>query len=105
MAVHPNAAPVLFDRALLARRQRRALREGAATFLLDRVVEDASERLAAVNRNFGDVVDVWSPGDGLQAAFGGRFNSFTHLVPPAGANEELPLAPQSLDLALSALAL
>jgi SAM-dependent methyltransferase len=95
-------APVLFDRALLARRQRRALRD-PATFLLDRVVEDMADRLAAVNRGFSDVADVWTPGEGLQASFGGRFKSFTHLAAP-DSDEELQLGPVSLDLALSALA-
>jgi SAM-dependent methyltransferase len=105
MAADPNAAPVLFDRALLAQRQRRALGLGAATFLLERIVEDLGDRLAAVNRTFSDVADIWTPGEGLQAAFAGRFSSLTHLAAPADAAEALPLAPQSLDLALSALAL
>jgi SAM-dependent methyltransferase len=105
MAAKLDIPPILFDRALLAQRQRRAIRQGAATFLLDRVVEDISDRLAAVKRNFHDVADVWTAGDGLQPAFAGRFNGFTHLAAPADPREELPLAPQSLDLVLSALAL
>jgi SAM-dependent methyltransferase len=95
-------APILFDRVLLARRQRRA---GLApeTFLLERVIEDMMDRLAAVNRAFADVADVWTPSGALEAAVAGRFRSFKRLTPPLGA-EELALAPQSLDLALSALA-
>jgi SAM-dependent methyltransferase len=104
MAANPNAAPVLFDRALIAQRQRRAIKQGAATFLFDRIVEDIGDRLAAVKRNFTDVADIWTPGDGLQTPFAGRFRSFTHLAAPEHSREELPLAPQSLDLALSALA-
>jgi SAM-dependent methyltransferase len=105
MAADPTAAPVLFDRALLAQRQRRALGLGAATFLLERSVEDLGDRLAAVNRAFSDVADIWTPGECLRAAFAGRFTNFIHLAAPADAAEALPLAPQSLDLALSVLAL
>jgi SAM-dependent methyltransferase len=98
-----TAAPVLFDRALLARRQRRALRD-PATFLLERVVEDMADRLAAVNRDFANVADVWTPDKGLWASLGGRFGTFAHLAAPESGEEELSLAPRSLDLALSALA-
>src|SRR5690242_20024548 len=59
-----TSAPVLFDRALLARRLARAKRLGAATFLLDRVREDMVDRLAAVNRSFAEVADIWTPGEG-----------------------------------------
>jgi len=104
MVANPNATPVLFDRALLAQRQRRAMMQGAATFLLDRVVEDMGDRLAAVKRNFSAVADVWTGGDGLQMPFAGRFDGFTHLAAPTDPREEVPLAPQSLDLVLSALA-
>jgi SAM-dependent methyltransferase len=96
-------APVLFDRALLARRQGRALRD-PATFLLDRVVEDMADRLAAVNRDFSDAADVWTPGEGLRAPFVDRFKSFARLAAPVSGQEKLPLEAASLDLALSALA-
>jgi len=101
MASAPTA-PVLFDRALLLRRQTRALRQGGATFLLDRVIEDMSDRLSAVKREFTAAADIWSPGEGL-SQFGGRFASFAR-VPPS-EQEVLPFEPASLDLALSALAL
>jgi SAM-dependent methyltransferase len=104
MTSGPIHAPVLFDRALLARRQHRARKLGAASFLLDRVVEDMAERLAAVNRAFSDAADIWTPGDGLPASFGNRFKSFAHVAAPSSEDEELPLGPASLDLALSALA-
>ena len=96
-------APVLFDRALLARRQGRALRD-PATFLLDRVVEDMADRLSAVNRDFSDAADVWTPGEGLRAPFVDRFKSFARLAVPVSGQEKLPLEAASLDLALSALA-
>jgi SAM-dependent methyltransferase len=98
----PATTPILFDRALLAQRQRRAA-PAPETFLLDRVVEDMADRLAAVKRGFADAADIWTPGEGLRAAFGGRFASFARRA-PAGTDEDLQLAPQSLDVALSALA-
>jgi SAM-dependent methyltransferase len=94
--------PVLFDRALLAQRQRRAMR-APEIFLLERVVDDMTDRLAAVKRAFADVADIWTPG-GLQAPFTDRFKAFTRVAAPEGADEALALAPQSLDLALSVLA-
>jgi len=99
----PMAAPVLFDRALLASRQRRALR-APETFLLARVAEDLLDRLVAVNRSFADVADIWTPGTGLLPHLAGRVARPVHLAAPESADEELRLAPQSLDLALSALA-
>jgi SAM-dependent methyltransferase len=95
----PATAPVLFDRALLARRLARAKKLGPATFLLDRVCEDMAERLAAVNRSFAEVVDIWTPGAGLSLP-GLKVG---HLDISSG-DERLPLAPAWLDLAVSALA-
>ena len=57
-----SPAPILFDRALLRMRQRRAERLGAATFLLDRVAGEMAERLQVVVRGFADAVDVGTPG-------------------------------------------
>ena len=103
MASSPTHAPALFDRTLLDVRQRRALRD-PATFLLDRVIEDMVDRLAAVKRVFSDAVDIWTPGEGLRAPFGDRFKTFAHVSASEAGGEELALAPQSFDLALSALA-
>jgi SAM-dependent methyltransferase len=105
MVSPPATAPVLFDRALLLRRQRRAMALGAATFLLDRVVEDMADRLSAVRRDFFEVADIWTPGEGLGGKLGGRFRAFSHIAAPASAQERLSLDAESLDLALSALAL
>lgn len=99
---NPSAAPVLFDRALQTQRLRRALRD-PETFLMARVAEDMGDRLLAVNRGFTDAADIWTPG-GLQATFTARFTAFTRVAPPETEREELALPPQSLDLALSALA-
>lgn len=103
MAANPTVAPVLFDRALLLQRQGRAATIGPATFLLDRVVEDMEERLSAVTRAFAGAADIWTPGAGLQELLRGRAQSFTR-VALESAQEVLPFAPESLDLALSALA-
>src|SRR4051812_8953234 len=100
--VNSPSAPVLFDRALLMQRQRRAA-SAPETFLLERVVEDMSDRLAAVNRAFADVADVWTPAGAVESAFAGGFKSFARVAAPETAGEELGLAPHSLDLALSAL--
>jgi len=101
MASNATAAPVLFDRILLARRLERAVTLGPATFLLDRVSEDMEERLAAVNRDFAEVADIWTPGEGLSLS--GRLGKLRHIGLALG-DETLPLAPATLDLAVSALA-
>jgi SAM-dependent methyltransferase len=102
MAQSPTA-PVLFDRALLKRRQDRARKLGPVTFLLDRVVEDFGDRLQAVMRNFADAADIWTPGGLLRAPIVGRFKSVTR-VDLLSDSETLPLQPASVDLAVSALA-
>jgi SAM-dependent methyltransferase len=104
MAPNPNAAPNLFDRALLLARQGRALRLGPATFLLDRVADDMDERLHAVLRDFSDAADIWTPGEGLRKPSRDRFKSVARISLRDTDQEALPLAPESLDLAVSALA-
>ena len=99
---NPTAAPILFDRALLRARQDRARRRGPATFLLDRVTEDMEERLAAVTRDFSDAAEIWTPGELLRKPVADRFKSITRIDPDE--TETLRLAPESLDLAVSALA-
>ncbi|HEY4986772.1 MAG TPA: methyltransferase domain-containing protein [Bradyrhizobium sp.] len=104
MAVNSSTAPILFDRALLAVRQRRAQALGPATFLLDRIAEDMTERLSAVMREFTDAADVWTPGEGLRLP-DARIKSLTRIAPTDVPQEILQLEPESLDLVLSALAL
>jgi len=104
MAQNPPPTPLLFDRALLVRRQLRALALGAETFLFDRVVEDMNDRLAAVKRQFEAAADIWTPGEGLQTDLRRRLPSLARLAPPDSGVEELRLSRGSLDLALSALA-
>jgi SAM-dependent methyltransferase len=104
MAHTPTTAPVLFDRTLLRARQDRALRIGAATFLLDRVAEDMAERLHAVLREFNSAVDIGTPGDQVRNALVGRLNQLFRVDLPEQESEPLPLQPASLDLVVSALA-
>ena len=102
MASNPSTAPMLFDRTLLRARLNRARRGGPVTFLLDRVAEDMEERLQAVTRNFSDVADIWTPGELLRKPVADRFKSIARIEPDD--TETLPLPPESLDLAVSALA-
>jgi SAM-dependent methyltransferase len=95
-----SATPILFDRALLLQRRARARAQGAATFLLDRVCEDMEERLSAVKREFTEVADIWTPGAGFSQR--ASFESFRHIA--QAVDEIVPLSPETLDLALSALA-
>ncbi len=114
---HPES---IFDPALLRRRLRRAARQ-PADFLLTRTVEDILERLAAVQRPFGRVADVGTPGLSLARAVAARHRqAFVVHVGPligplagraeavaavGGDAEHLPLAAGRLDLAVSALGL
>src|ERR1700683_1707160 len=116
-----SEGPMIFDRALIRRRQRRAMALGPATFLLDRVADDFVERLQAVLRQFDIAVDLGTPGEAVRAALAGlrsvgtivatipipdlaiRTNQMERL---AVADEEaLPFRDASLDLCVSALAL
>src|ERR1700692_1372170 len=102
--VSPTAAPILFDRALLQARQRRALKQGPVIVLLDRVAEDIEERLAAVKRDFAEVADIWTPCDALRKPLRNRFKSFTHIDLPDAAQEVLPFQQDALALVVSARA-
>jgi SAM-dependent methyltransferase len=104
MPSNPNTAPILFDRALLHARQSRALVAGPATFLLDRVVEDIAERLHAVLREFKAAADIGTAGDQVRDALAGRMDKIARIDLPDHESEPLALAPESLDLAVSALA-
>ena len=114
----PASVPQIFDRALLQRRLARARRAGAATFLLERAVEDMLDRLTATLRPFPRVLDLATPAPLLAAAIAKRPGppAITRLAPPdedndphwttiAGDAEALPFNPESFDLVVSALAL
>lgn len=94
---------LLFDRELLRRRQARAIHQGTVLFLIETVARELAERLSAVLRDFRAVADVATPGDSLRRALAERLPSVAAV--DFDAHEVLPLARESLDLAVSALAL
>lgn len=109
-----TAHPTIFDRQLLRARQRRAAALGPATFLLDRVAEEMTDRLAVVLRGFARAADLDTPTDTLRAALvaSGKVPSLERasIVSEAGleimADERSqPFADGSLDLVVSGLAL
>jgi SAM-dependent methyltransferase len=120
MAAPPTLpSPLIFDRTLLRARHRRAASLGPATFLLDRVADDVTDRLATVKRRFDLALDLGTPGEVVRAALA-RVGSVGTIVAaaafPAGgagrvtpfviADEEaLPFGDATLDLVVSTLAL
>ena len=112
-------SPLVFDRALIRARLRRAHGLDPATFLIDRVADDLAERLGAVLRRFPIAVDLGTPADAVRAALA-RMGSVDMVVaakaavagggePPwlavAADEEALPFRDASLDLVVSGLAL
>jgi SAM-dependent methyltransferase len=117
-----GGAPTLFDRGLARRRLDRALALApppGADFLLARASEDLSDRLAAVLRRFPVALDAGTPGPhaARRLAESGQVDTVLRLAPTAAAagrgafaavvgdEERLPVAPASLDLVVSLLAL
>jgi SAM-dependent methyltransferase len=112
-----SQGPVIFDRDLLRARRRRAAGLGPATFLIDRVAEEFSDRLAAVLRRFELALDLGTPTDALTRvlAASGKVEKIIATDALAGAaagtlavatdEEALPFRDGSLDLVVSALAL
>ncbi len=107
-------SPVIFDRALIRHRRRRAAALGGATFLIDRVAADLADRLAAVLRRFELALDLGSHGEAVRDALlrSGSVGSVVaadtlpHDPPFVVANDEaLPFGAGTLDLVVSALAL
>ena len=103
---------VVFDRALYRRRLGRALSAGYPDFLLTRVAEDLDERLSTVLRRFDVALDAGTPLPVAAPALASRSGTILRLAETAapgaslvGDLEALPLAPASLDLAVSLLAL
>jgi SAM-dependent methyltransferase len=117
-----SSPPLLFDRRLLRVRRVRAGALGASTFLVERVAEDMSDRLAAVLRHFECAVDLATPTDAVRQALAASGKVDTVIAvdplartsasccnsqgPTVAADEErLPFRDASLDLVVSALAL
>lgn len=113
------SASLLFDRSLVRVRRCRALALGPVTFLLDRVAEDAAERLASVLRRFAIAVDLGTPDDALRRALTSSrqidtliaIDCVPETLAPArpfavvAEQDALPLAPGSIDLVVSGLSL
>jgi SAM-dependent methyltransferase len=106
------AGPILFDRELLRRRRRRALRGVPATFLLDHVAAEMVDRLSVVKRSFALAADIGTPTAALRDLMRERNVAQTIVgvdalaVSGIAADEEaLPFADGSLDLVVSALSL
>ena len=109
----------LFDTALAIARKRRALAnpQDGAGFLMERVADDLAERIAVVERRFPEAAVLFSvTADGasvLRAS--GKVDHLVRIEAdtsfPGGADalvappETVPLPPDSLDLAVSLLAL
>jgi len=109
-----TTTPTIFDRHLLRARQRRAVALGPATFLLDRVVEETTDRLAVVLRTFDRAADLDTPTDAMRDALigSGKVAALERasIVSKAGlevmaGESSQPFADGSLDLVVSGLAL
>lgn len=113
----PPDIPHVFDAALGRMRLARAYRDGPVDFLLRRVADDLAERLSAVTRVFASGLDIGTPSPLLTQRLlaGGQVGAMLHLAPVAAALGPqgggladpawLPVAPASVALAVSALAL
>ncbi|GGK53062.1 methyltransferase domain-containing protein [Salinarimonas ramus] len=103
----------VFDRRLARTRLARARALGHADFLAVRAAEDLEDRLGAVLRQFPVVVDLGTPTAHLARALSSRPGTERVLrlapLPEPGAvvadEEALPLAAESANLVVSALAL
>ena len=112
----PIPPVVIFDRALIRQRLRRALRAGQDNFLLARASDDFLERLTTVKRDFKTIIDLGTPGPYLTALLAQNTTTqVLHIGPVRAAlgegpglvadEEALPLRPECADLVVSALAL
>ncbi len=108
-------SPVIFDRALIRARRRRAAALGPVTFLLDRVADEFADRLGAVMRRFDLAADLGTPSDAVRSALK-KLGSVGTIVRSAAALDEeqrtlaadeeaLPFRDASLDLVVSGLVL
>jgi SAM-dependent methyltransferase len=99
------SGPAIFDRALLRARLRRAGQLGVESFLIDHVAADMAERLSAVLRQFDHGADIGTPSAAVRRALAAAGQVTSVDAVAIGDDEVLDLAPGSLDLAVSALAL
>jgi SAM-dependent methyltransferase len=120
-----SAHPLIFDRRLLRARRARAAALEPSTFLIERVAQDLSDRLATVLRRFECAVDLGTPTDAARRALAASGKVGTVIAADAlaaalrktgsmlgdralavAADEEaLPFRDACLDLVVSVLAL
>jgi SAM-dependent methyltransferase len=111
-----NQGPLIIDRELLRARARRARALGLSTFLLARVADDLTDRLASVLRHFACALDLGTPTDAVRRVLVASGKAGTIIgadalardggdLAVAADEEALPFADGSLDLVVSALAL
>jgi SAM-dependent methyltransferase len=108
----------LFDHALIDRNRRRALEAGPAPFLLDVVAREMAERLSVIDRRFEKAVELHGHSGAVARAIAetGKVDAIERVESDARFGvpgetltvsplETVPLAPQSVNLILSPLAL
>lgn len=114
-----SSPPPIFDRRLVRQRLARAVKAGAEEFLLVRAIEDFGERLRTIKREFAFILDSGTPSPRLAAWLMDELRPrlLVRMAPLAetaggassarlvGDEENLPLAPECFDLAVSALSL
>ncbi len=102
-----SGAPQIFDRNLLEQHRARAVWMAVAgsDFLLRHAASDLAERLTAVNRRFTDTAEIDSQSPALLEALAATGQGGDVARVALDRTEILPLAPGSLDLAVSVLQL
>lgn len=107
-----SASAIVFDRALARRRLARALAGEHPDFLLTRAADDLADRLSAVLRRFDVALDLATALPVAVPALREKALQVLRMAEVAGPDcdfvgdlEALPLAAESLDLAVSLLAL
>lgn len=103
---------LVFDRALGRSRLRRALAGDYPDFLLQRAAGDLEERLGAVLREFAVAADLGTPLPVVAPVLSAKAGKLLRMAEAEGGGaavigdlERLPFAAESLDLAVSLLAL
>lgn len=114
-----TAPPPIFDRRVVRRRLARAVAAGAEEFLLVHASKEFGERLSSIKRKFAAVLDSGTPSPRLAAHLADRLKPslLVRIAPLAeisgdgsllrlvGDEENLPLATECFDLAVTALSL
>src|ERR1700694_5721668 len=85
-----SSPPLIFDRRLLRAHRLRAAALGPSTFLMGRVAQDLSDRLATVLRRFEWAVDLGTPTDAVcrELARSGKIGTIVAANAPASSLRE-----------------